>query len=70
MTAGGADDGDGARLARPQRQLGDDSCVKAFNGGLENQLTEMTLGNLAISTSGIQHGKAGLPERCHVHDPG
>ena len=37
MTAGGANDGDGARLARPQRQLGDDSCVKAFNGGLENK---------------------------------
>ena len=36
VNAGGADDGDGACLAWPQRQLGDDSCVKAFNGGLEN----------------------------------
>ena len=31
---------------------------------------ELFLAKMTILHAGIEHGKAGLPERCHVHDPG
>ena len=33
-------------------------------------LQELFLAKMTILHAGIEHGKAGLPERCHVHDPG